>query len=119
MIGDASHTMSPVAAQGINLALRDSIVVANELIPVIRGGLADEESIDEAFKRIQCERMKEVRRIQKLQQAPPKVLFQQNIFARLLVRNLPWLSRRTLVQGIFTRIANTFVFGYSDVTLKT
>ncbi|MEE3197368.1 MAG: FAD-dependent monooxygenase [Pseudomonadota bacterium] len=117
-IGDASHTKSPVAAQGINLALRDSIVVANELIPVIRGGRAAEESIDEAFKRIQHKRMKEVRRIQKLQQAPPKILFQQNILARLLVRNLPWLSRRALVQRAVTRIADTFIFGYSDVTLK-
>ena len=118
MIGDASHTMSPVAAQGINLALRDSIVVANELIPAIRGGWADEESIDEAFKRIQGERIKEVRRIQKLQQAPPKLLFQENILAKLLINNLPWLSSRTLVRGAFTRIANTFFFGYSDVTLK-
>ncbi len=118
MIGDASHTMSPVAAQGINLALRDSIVVANELIPSIKDSRANEKSIDEAFKKIQRERMKEVRRIQKLQQAPPKILFQQNIFARLLVRSLPWLSRRTFVQRAVIRIANTFIFGYSDVTLK-
>ena len=118
MIGDASHAMSPVAAQGINLALRDSIVVANELIPSIKDNRADEESIDEAFKRIQRERIEEVRRIQKLQQVPPKLLFQQNIPAKLLVRNLPWLSSMTLVQEVFTRIANTFAFGYSDVTLK-
>ena len=118
MIGDASHAMSPVAAQGINLALRDSIVVANELIPSIKDNRADEESIDEAFKRIQRERIEEVRRIQKLQQVPPKLLFQQNIPAKLLVRNLPWLSSMTLVQEVFTRISNSFAFGYSDVTLK-
>ena len=31
-IGDAAHTMSPVAGQGINLAIRDSIVTANHMV---------------------------------------------------------------------------------------
>lgn len=31
-LGDSAHTMSPVAGQGINLAMRDSIVAANHMI---------------------------------------------------------------------------------------
>ena len=53
MIGDASHTMSPVGAQGINLALRDSIVTANELIPVLESATEKTNSIDIAFEKIQ------------------------------------------------------------------
>ena len=37
LLGDAAHRMSPVRAQGINLALRDAIVAANHLVPVLKG----------------------------------------------------------------------------------
>lgn len=35
LLGDAAHPMSPVRAQGINLALRDAVVAANHLVPVL------------------------------------------------------------------------------------
>ena len=38
LIGDAAHTHSPVGAQGINIALRDSIVAANHLVAALRAG---------------------------------------------------------------------------------
>jgi 2-polyprenyl-6-methoxyphenol hydroxylase-like FAD-dependent oxidoreductase len=38
LLGDAAHPMSPVRAQGINLALRDAVVAANRLVPVLREG---------------------------------------------------------------------------------
>ena len=96
MIGDASHTMSPVGAQGINLALRDSIVTANELIPVLESAKENTNSIDMAFERIQRERIAEVKRIQKFQQVPPKLIFLQNSLAKLFVSNFPWLSKQDL-----------------------
>jgi len=37
LLGDAAHPMSPVRAQGINLAFRDAVVAANHLVPVLRG----------------------------------------------------------------------------------
>ena len=118
MIGDASHTMSPVGAQGINLALRDSIVTANELIPVLECDTENTNNIDTAFERIQCERIEEVKRIQKLQQAPPKLIFLQNSLTKLFVSNLPWISRRRSVQRLFSRLVGAFAFGDSDVTLR-
>ncbi len=66
LLGDAAHPMSPIRAQGINLAFRDAIVAANHLVPVLaRRG--DREAVDDALARIQTEREPEVSRSQVLQ----------------------------------------------------
>ncbi|MBE9067455.1 FAD-dependent monooxygenase [Leptolyngbya cf. ectocarpi LEGE 11479] len=64
LLGDAAHPMSPVRAQGINLALRDAIVAANHLVPAWQAGPAD---LDDALQCIQRERLPEVVRSQTLQ----------------------------------------------------
>ncbi|WP_165977792.1 FAD-dependent monooxygenase [Nonomuraea diastatica] len=66
LLGDAAHPMSPVRAQGINLAFRDVIVAANHLVP-LAGGPAAPAAIDAACRAIQAEREVEVLRAQKLQ----------------------------------------------------
>lgn len=38
LLGDAAHPMNPTRPQGINLDLRDAIVAANHLIPVLKQG---------------------------------------------------------------------------------
>ena len=53
-------------------------MTANELIPVLEGGSENTNSIDMAFERIHRERIEEVKRIQKIQQVPPKLIFLQN-----------------------------------------
>jgi 2-polyprenyl-6-methoxyphenol hydroxylase-like FAD-dependent oxidoreductase len=56
-LGDAAHTMSPAGGQGLNLAIRDSIVAANHLIGAIR----EERALDdELFARIEAERRPEI-----------------------------------------------------------
>ncbi len=68
LLGDAAHPMSPVRAQGINLALRDVIVAANHLVPVLAGGSApDPAALDQALARIQAEREPEIIEAQQLQ----------------------------------------------------
>jgi 2-polyprenyl-6-methoxyphenol hydroxylase-like FAD-dependent oxidoreductase len=70
LLGDAAHPMSPVRAQGINLALRDVIVAANHLVPLVAGsaeGGVEHEALDAACRAVQAEREPEVRRAQKLQ----------------------------------------------------
>lgn len=66
LIGDAAHPMSPIRAQGINLALRDAIVAANHLVPLLRSG-GDHDAIDGAARAVQAEREPEIVRSQMLQ----------------------------------------------------
>lgn len=80
VIGDAAHPMSPVRAQGINMALRDAIVVANQL-----DGCASPATADAALPRIQTIRNREVARIQQLQY--------RELRAQRWMRRQPWLVR--------------------------
>lgn len=66
LLGDAAHPMSPVRAQGINLALRDAIVAANRLVPVLRDS-AGTHALDAACRAVQEEREPEIVRSQTLQ----------------------------------------------------
>lgn len=64
LMGDAAHPMAPNRAQGINMALRDAMVVANHLRNLEDGPVADE-----VFKAIQTERIAEIVAVQKMQLA--------------------------------------------------
>ncbi|MDP8972352.1 MAG: FAD-dependent monooxygenase [Actinomycetota bacterium] len=66
LLGDAAHPMSPIRAQGINLALRDAIVAANHLVPVLKGN-GGASALDAACRAVQAEREPEITRAQKLQ----------------------------------------------------
>ena len=73
VLGDAAHPMSPVRAQGLNLALRDAWVAAHHLIPVLQppapgtsnSGSGDE--LDEVLEKIESQRRPEVETLQRLQ----------------------------------------------------
>jgi 2-polyprenyl-6-methoxyphenol hydroxylase-like FAD-dependent oxidoreductase len=110
LIGDAAHTMSPVGAQGINVAIRDALVAANHLVPVLQGeALAGE--IDAAAARVEPERTPEVRAIQRFQARAPHLVLTDAWYARALLRLLASLARaprgrlarravRRLAQGV-------------------
>lgn len=66
LLGDAVHPMSPVRAQGINMAFRDVIVAVNHLVPLLKVE-QDLDTIDAALIKIQVERSPEIIRIQQLQ----------------------------------------------------
>ncbi len=69
-IGDAAHPMSPVAAQGINVAVQDAVVAARHIAPA----LADARVLDRALAAIERARVGSVRRIARQQNALPAAL---------------------------------------------
>ncbi|WP_038015872.1 FAD-dependent monooxygenase [Synechococcus sp. PCC 7335] len=89
LIGDAAHPMAPNRAQGINMALRDAIVVANHLA---QG--ANRKVSNEVFGTIQSERQPEVEAVQKMQLAE--------------WRKVEFISRPGLPYQGFKAIASTF-----------
>ncbi|NJK49595.1 monooxygenase [Candidatus Gracilibacteria bacterium] len=112
LIGDAAHPMSPIRAQGINVALRDVIVAANHLVPLLREK-ASPEAIDAVLPKIQAEREPEIIRAQQLQgeEAAQAERLVKSALLRWIASHLPsllkervrksWQSRqRQLRQGV-------------------
>ncbi|MEM9508680.1 MAG: FAD-dependent monooxygenase, partial [Cyanobacteria bacterium P01_E01_bin.35] len=67
LLGDAVHPMSPIRAQGINMAFRDAIIAANHLVPLLSQAEVNPVQIDAILPLIQQEREPEIIRIQQLQ----------------------------------------------------
>lgn len=112
LLGDAAHPMSPIRAQGINMALRDVIVAANHLVPLLREG-SGHTAIDAVLPQIQAEREPEIIRAQQLQsqEAAQAELLGKSALLRWAASQLApligkfvrqsWLARqRGLRQGI-------------------
>jgi 2-polyprenyl-6-methoxyphenol hydroxylase-like FAD-dependent oxidoreductase len=114
LLGDAAHTMSPVGAQGINLAIRDSIVAANELVPVLEAG-ADPAAVDAAAARIEATRLPEVRQIQFLQSLPPRIALRDAWWVPWMLRLLPRILVGRRARGPVVR---RFAKGVSEVVLR-
>jgi 2-polyprenyl-6-methoxyphenol hydroxylase-like FAD-dependent oxidoreductase len=115
LLGDAVHPMSPIRAQGINMALRDVVVAANYLLPLL-SEKSNLEAIDRILPKIQSEREPEIIKIQQLQKeesAQGEKLI-RNFFLRLsasslapligkLVKN-SWLARQKLLRQGVTQV---------------
>ena len=114
LLGDAAHTSSPVGAQGLNLAIRDSIVAANHLIPAFLDEVRSDD-LDQVTFNIESERITEIQTIQKIQARPPKILLRDTWWTKMLFRIITALGRgRSIIapsDGVFGKIA----WGVSEV----
>ena len=117
LIGDAAHTMSPVGGQGLNIAIRDAIVSANHLIPVLSSDRPLPQ-LEETTRLIQAERNEEVNTIQKIQALPPKVLLRDTWWSRLLFYILLRVTHgrsKTIKRIDKQSMFGKFTFGVTEV----
>ena len=117
VIGDAAHTMSPVGGQGINIALRDAIVTANHIVPVLRQTTAPDR-LDAATQAIERERTPELAHIQRMQAIPPRLLMGHTWWGSVFRATIPRLLRYEVVRRRVTPVVRTIVFGHGDVRLQ-
>jgi 2-polyprenyl-6-methoxyphenol hydroxylase-like FAD-dependent oxidoreductase len=118
VIGDAAHTMSPVGGQGINIALRDAIVAANHLVPVLSQTVPGESELVAALKAIEAERMPEVSHIQALQAQPPKLLLSRAWWGEPVRRMAAMLLSKPAVRKKAAGRIGDFLYGVADVQLR-
>jgi len=115
LIGDAAHPMSPIGGQGINMALRDAIVTANHLVPVLRDG-ADASALDRAAEAVEAERRPEIVAIQALQTRRGRQFDRKP--GLLQLRMMAWvLSRKALVRMLLRQRA-PFGHGLVSIALR-
>jgi 2-polyprenyl-6-methoxyphenol hydroxylase-like FAD-dependent oxidoreductase len=116
LLGDAAHPMSPVGGQGINIALRDTLVAANHLVPVLESR-GNPDAIDAAATAFQAERHPEVSTIQAMQRVPPRLIFGRTWWARALLAAVPTLARLQAFSSRGGPVVGRFAFGVTDVKL--
>ena len=117
VIGDAAHAMSPVAGQGINIALRDAIVAANHLVPLLSKSLAPER-LAQALDRIETERLRGLERIQAMRALRPKVVLSRAWWGDPLRQFAGLVLRRQSVRARLAPLLSDFLYGVSNVQLN-
>lgn len=117
LLGDAAHMMSPVGAQGINIALRDSIVAANHLVPLLKKEHSNVE-LDAAFLEIEKERLHEVKVVQDFQKRPTYIVRKQPQSFTFIIKNIATITKPKFIRKLLVKATNFIFNGVTDVKLK-
>ncbi len=121
LLGDAAHPMSPVGAQGINVALEDAYVAASYLIEAFATALSMRDgrmnsaapSLDAALAAIEARRRPWVARIARAQNVLPRLMLAigPERALRLAIAWLVPLATTAPVQALAQRVIRRYVWG--------
>ena len=117
LLGDAAHPMSPVRAQGINMALRDAIVAGNHLVPAIR----EAKDIGKACDALQREREAEIVPVQKLQMREvrgQRWAREQPWLMAPMLKLAPYIARLPFMEALWLWQQKPLRFGVKDVRVE-
>ena len=117
LLGDAAHTMNAVGGQGLNIALRDAVVCANHLVPLMNGNPSN-ASLDKAFDAIEKERISEVSQVQEIQSRPPKFITLSEFSVQLIVPILRFAFRFNFMNYLTEAAIEKMSRGFNKVKLK-
>jgi 2-polyprenyl-6-methoxyphenol hydroxylase-like FAD-dependent oxidoreductase len=117
LLGDAAHTMNAVGGQGLNIALRDAVVCANHLVPLMNGNPSN-ASLDKAFDAIEKERISEVSQVQEIQSRPPKFITLSEFSVQLIVPILRFAFRFNFMNYLREAAIEKMSRGFNKVKLK-
>ena len=100
LLGDAAHPMSPVRAQGLNMALRDALVAGRLLAKALPAGdrnTQPEGQLNRTLAAIEARRRPEISAMQRLQAQETRrglLLRRQPLMRALLAAAAPWIGPR-------------------------
>ena len=117
LLGDAAHTMNAVGGQGLNIALRDAIVCANHLVPLLKTN-ADKTDLDFAFEKIEKERLNEVRQVQEIQSRPPKFIFVNKYLVDLILPIIKIIFKFKVIKRFADKEFDKISKGFDKVKLE-
>jgi 2-polyprenyl-6-methoxyphenol hydroxylase-like FAD-dependent oxidoreductase len=109
--------MSPNGGQGINVALRDALVAANHLCPMLTRG-NDAAAIDAAAQQVAAERMPEIVAIQEHQRKQTQTFLRSDrLSSRLAMWLLPLLAQSGLAHLLIGKRLRALQHGVVPVRL--
>ena len=117
LLGDAAHTMNAVGGQGLNIALRDAIVCANHLVPLLKTD-AEKTDLDFAFEKIEKERLSEVRQVQEIQSRPPKFIFVNKYLVDLILPIMKIIFKFKFIKRFADKEFDKISKGFDKVKLE-
>jgi 2-polyprenyl-6-methoxyphenol hydroxylase-like FAD-dependent oxidoreductase len=110
--------MNAVGGQGLNIALRDAVVCANYLLPLFKTKNTSDTDLDLAFKKIEKERLSELKQVQEIQSRPPKFILINKFLIDLIFPIIRFIFKFKIIKRIVDKEWVKISKGFTKVKLE-